>query len=121
MWYARFLVVVVGIALPFAMRIPGVLWHGLPWLTTYLDAVASFLLPFQLANAISWSAILLATFLFKQPRTIWFPALLGFALPAFTYSTVDLTSDSLASVAFVFAPILFRAIDRTRRDAWIGV
>jgi hypothetical protein len=101
----RVLIVTVGVLLPYAARIPGMIGKGLPWFTSYLGSGPGAVLFFAAFNAICWGSILAATFTYRDPRSAWFPAVLGFALPALAHVTLDLASDPQAAIALVFIPI----------------
>lgn len=78
---ARIGVVVIGILLPYLSRIPGVMTHGWPWLTSYFGDPGhqiQAILFFGAFNAIAWGSILLASLTYRSPYAICFPAVLGF-------------------------------------------
>ena len=102
---ARCLVVLVGILLPYAIRILGMPAHGASWFTSYLGDGIDALLFFGAFNAICWGSILLATLTYRHVRSVWFPALLGFAVPAYYHATLDLASSSTAAIGLIFIPI----------------
>jgi hypothetical protein len=101
----RILIVIVGILLPYLVRIPGMTVKGTDWLTSYFGDGIGAMLFFGAFNAVCWGSILLASFSYKTPSAIWFPAVFGFAFPAIANAFLDLSSDSMASVALVFIPI----------------
>lgn len=105
MWEVRIIVVIVGITLPYLMRFPGMLVHGSQWLTSFFDIGLYGVLVFQCFNATCWGTILLATFIYRDSRAVWFPVVLGFALPAFANATLDLASDAQAVIALFFVPV----------------
>lgn len=102
---ARWLVVLVGILLPYAIRILGIPAHGVGWFTSYMGNGIDALVFFGAFNAICWGSILLATLTYRHVRSVWFPALLGFAVPAYFHATLDLASSSTAAIALIFIPI----------------
>jgi hypothetical protein len=101
---ARWIIIIVGIFLPYIARIPGTFEHGDRWLTSYLDTgLAGFLL-IGLFNAIWWGAVLLAIRNFKSPKLALWPALLGAILPFCGHATLDLASDAQAGILLVIIP-----------------
>jgi hypothetical protein len=102
---ARIAVVVFGVLLPFAARIPGVAWKGTDWLTSYFGTGLAAILLISAFNGICWGSILLCTFTYRNARAVWFPAVLGFGLPAIAHGCLDLSSDAQAAVALVFIPV----------------
>ena len=108
MTVARLLVVIVGVTLPYVMRIPGMAVYGVRWFTSYFDkATLSDILFVGLFDAACWGSILLATFTYRHPRSVWILALFGFALPALGHATLDLLhGDGQAGMARVVFPIL---------------
>lgn len=102
---ARILVVLVGILLPYAARIPGTFTHGSGWLTSYWGFGPGAVLFLSAFNAICWASILAATFSYRSPRSVWFPPVLGFGLPTFAHANLDLNADAQAAIALVFIPI----------------
>jgi hypothetical protein len=101
---ARWLVVLVGILLPYAIRILGIPAHGVGWFTSYLGGIDALLF-FGAFNAICWVSILLSTYAYRHVRSIWFPALGGFGACAYLHSTLDLASSSTAAIGLIFIPI----------------
>lgn len=102
---ARLLIVIVGILLPYAARVPGIALKGAEWFTSYLpDTLAAFMF-FSAWNAVSWGSILAVTFAYRNPRSAWFPAVLGFASLIYGHATLDLSSDAQAAIGLIFIPI----------------
>jgi hypothetical protein len=93
---ARLLIVLVGVVLPFAARIPGMITQGVNWFTSYWTGWHSFLF-FGTFNSICWGSILLATLTYRDVRSVWFPALIGFAMPAYWHATLDIASSNFFS------------------------
>lgn len=102
---SRIAVVVVGIVLPYTARLPGVLTNGPDWLWSYLSGGVRGVVVFGGFNAICWGAILAASYTYRHPQAVWFPALLGFALPAFMHASLNLASDAQAAIALVLIPV----------------
>lgn len=100
---ARRWVVLIGVMLPFVVRIPGVATHGEQWLTSYLGCAAPLLL--SAFNAICWGSILLGSYLYRHAWAILFPALSGFGYLAWQHARLDLSADAQASLALIFIPI----------------
>ncbi|MGH8082681.1 MAG: hypothetical protein ACREP7_19045 [Lysobacter sp.] len=99
---ARWIVVFVGVLLPYAARLP----RGLDWLAQYTADKDLGALVFMAAfNAIAWGAIVAASFLYKRPSSVLAPALPGFAFLAFAHCSLDLASDAQAALGLVFIPI----------------
>lgn len=103
---ARALVVVVGVLLPYAARLPGLLTRGPDWLWSYFVSGVGATLFFGGLNAITWGSVLAASFSYRNPRAVWFPAVMGFSLPAYLHASVDLSSDPQAAIALVLIPLL---------------
>ena len=97
---ARRLVIVVGVLLPYVVRVP----RGAGWVAQYLNGLDSFLV-INGFNAIAWGAILLAGIFYRRPSTLLYPAVPGFGLLASTHFMLDRNSDALASLAWVFFPV----------------
>ena len=102
---ARLLIAGVGILLPYLARIPGVLFEGPEWFTSFLGSGPGALVFFGFFNAFCWASILLATSTYRHPDSAWFPVVFGFSMPAVAYSFLDLASSSTAAVALAFIPL----------------
>jgi hypothetical protein len=98
---ARWTVVIVGILLPYLVRVPRG-WH---LLSQYLDTSLAGALLLAGCNAIAWGAILLATLAYRHPVSVLAPALAGFGFLAYAHFGLDLASDAQAPIALVFIPI----------------
>lgn len=98
---ARWMVVLVGILLPYLARLP----HGLEWLQQYTGLGLAGWLFLGALNAIAWGAILLASLLYRRPLSLLVPAVLGFAFLAYAHHGLDLSADAQAGVALVFIPL----------------
>ena len=101
----RIVIVVIGILLPYLARLPGIPTHGAQWLVSYFGTGIGAVLFVGVFNAINWGAIAIATRSYDHPRSAWFPVVLGFALPVWAHSMLDLSSDAQAGIALVFIPI----------------
>jgi hypothetical protein len=97
----RIAIVVVGILLPYLVRIPG----GLSWLHQYTNVGIAGFLFFGAFNAIAWGAILACTFLYKQKLSAIAPVVFGFIPLAWVHSIYDLSSDAQAAIGLIFIPI----------------
>ncbi|KRB05108.1 hypothetical protein [Lysobacter sp. Root690] len=98
---ARLLVMLVGILLPYAARVP----RGIGWLQQYTDNGIGAWLFMGAFNAIAWGAIIAVSFLYKRPSSLWAPVLLGFGFLAFAHYSLDLAADAQAAIALVFIPL----------------
>lgn len=101
---ARWLIVLVGILLPYATRIVGIPAHGLSWFTSYVNTWQAVVF-FGSFNAICWVSILIATLPYRDVRSVWFPALLGFGSLAAGHAMIDLSADAQAAIGLIFIPI----------------
>lgn len=102
---SRIAIVVVGILLPYSARLPGVLTRGPDWLWSYLGNEFIAALFFGLFNAISWGAVLMATYSYCNPHAAWFPAVPAFVFLAANHAFLDLSSDPQAALGLLFIPI----------------
>lgn len=98
---ARVIVMLVGILLPYAARLP----RGIGWLGQYTDTGIGGGLFLSAFNAIAWGAIIAASLLYKRASSVWAPALLGFGFLAFAHYSLDLAADAQAALGLVFIPI----------------
>lgn len=98
---ARLIVVLIGIVLPYAARLP----RGTEWLEQYTDIGLGGWLLFAAFNAIAWGAILALSFMYRRPASLIAPCLLGFGYLAWAHSTLDLGADAQSAIALVFIPI----------------
>ena len=98
---ARFIVVLVGILLPYAARLP----RGIEWLRQYTDTSPGGWLFFAAFNAIAWGAILAISFMYRRPVSLVAPCILGFGFLAWAHATLDLRADAQSAIALVFIPI----------------
>ena len=101
---ARIWVIGVGVVLPYAARLPGLVEHGFLWLAAYLYPTSSLFL--QALNAISWGAMLLVSLSYRHPHAMWFPAVPGFGFLAWAHGTLDLAADAQAAIALLIFPFL---------------
>jgi hypothetical protein len=98
---ARFILVLVGVLLPYAARLP----YGVEWLRQYTDESLGGWLFFAAFNAIAWGAILAISFMYRRPASLVAPGLLGFGFLAWAHAALDLRADAQAALALVFIPI----------------
>jgi hypothetical protein len=98
---ARFIVVLVGVLLPYAARLP----RGIGWLWQYTDTTPGGWLFLTAFNAIAWGAILAISFVYRRPASLIAPCLLGFGFLAWAHAALDLRADAQAAIALVFIPI----------------
>lgn len=98
----RFIVAVIGIFLPWLVRLP----RGAAWVEQYTDVSLAGILFFSACNAIAWGSIIAISYLYRRPAPLLIPCLLGFGVLTWGHSTLDLASDAQAAVALVFIPIL---------------
>jgi hypothetical protein len=102
---ARLLIIVIGILLPYLMRIPGMIGRGTGWFTSYLGDSFGAIIFFGVFNAFCWGSIFISTFTYRHVRSVWFPVCFGFALPAVAHTFLDLSSSSMSAIALVFIPL----------------
>ena len=102
---ARIVICVVGIALPYAARIPGAIAYGPDWFNSYLPSSWSAFLLIGKFNAICWGSVLLATLTYRNALSVLFPAAFGFAFAFWGNAMLDLASDAQAAIAIIFIPI----------------
>ena len=98
----RITVAVVGILLPYLVRIPG----GAAWVERYTDVGVRGFLLFGAFNAIAWGSIVALSFLFRRPGPLLIPCVLGFGFLAWAHNEVDLASDAQAGLALLVIPIV---------------
>ena len=98
---ARFMLVVVGIFLPYLARLP----RGSEWLEQYTDAGLRGWLLLGALNAIAWGAILAVSFKYERPASLVAPCLLGFSYLAWAHGTLDLSTNANAPIALVIIPV----------------
>ncbi|AZR21090.1 hypothetical protein [Xanthomonas vasicola] len=98
---ARFLLVLTGVVLPYAARLP----FGLEWLQQYTDTGAGGWLLLVGFNAIALGALLGISFLYRRPIALLVPCLIGFGALAWAHATLDLRADAQSALALIFIPI----------------
>ncbi|MEO0514643.1 MAG: hypothetical protein AAF086_05035 [Planctomycetota bacterium] len=107
MFFARVVVVLFGIMMPYLARLPGIPEHGVDWLVSYFGEPVVFgVLFFGVFNMLCWGSILGATFLFRSASTVWFPAVAGFGFCFWCHSQLDLASDAQAGIGIVVFPVV---------------
>lgn len=99
----RLWVVLVGVLLPYAARLP----RGMDWALQYFPAQGTLQAVLLMAgfNAIAWSAMLLLGQFYRHPVSWLFPAVPGFAYLAVGHYGLDLTSNPNASISLVILPM----------------
>ena len=97
----RIIVAIVGILLPYLVRIP----RGGAWVQQYTDGGLGEFLLIGAFNAIAWGSIVALSFLFRKPTPLLIPCVLGFTFLAWAHYTLDLASSAQASIALIFIPI----------------
>lgn len=98
---ARMMIVLVGVFLPYIVRIP----RGADFTAQYLELDKdghAFIFAF---NAIAWGSLLAISFLYRHPASLLAPCGLGFSYLAWAHFMNDLAAEALASIAFIFIPI----------------
>lgn len=103
--WARGIVVLVGILLPYFARLPGLPFRGAAWLTDYLgDGPASFLF-FNGVNVCVWGTILIGSLALRSLPAIALFATIGLAYPFYQHMRLDLRADAQAAIGLMFIPI----------------
>jgi hypothetical protein len=102
---ARIAVALIGIALPYLARLPGIFSRGPDWLTSYFGSGPGAFVFFGAFNAINWGAIVLGTLAFRSVPAVFVATIVGFALPIYAHATLDLASDAQAAIGLIFIPI----------------
>ena len=100
----RTLILLIGIFLPYCARLVAALFMGPSWFADYLDAGLLGFVVIGAFNTINWGAVILTTLSFRHPRSSWFPAVFGFALPLVGHASLDLGADAQAAVALAVLP-----------------
>ncbi len=98
---ARMMIVLVGVFLPYVVRIP----RGADFMAQYTDLDKDGHAWIFAFNAIAWGSLLAISFLYRHPASLLAPCGMGFFYLAWAHSTNDLAADALAGVAFIFIPI----------------
>lgn len=100
------IVALLGIAMPYLARLPGIAEHGWWWLSSYFgdNLFAPFF--FGAFNAVCWVPVIVGSRLYKLPSSIWYPAVGALASSAVMHATVDLSADAQAALALVVIPFL---------------
>jgi hypothetical protein len=97
---ARAAVVVVGVLLPYLARLP----RGWDWVQQYQSAGLPAQLFLGAFNAVAWGAVLAATWLYRRPATVLFPAVPCFGMLGWAHHGLDLRADAQMGIALVFLP-----------------
>jgi hypothetical protein len=98
---ARLAVVVIGVLLPYAARLP----RGAEWLQQYTDTGWGGFLLISGFNAIVWVIILLMSLLYRRPLSLLAPTLPAFAFLFWAHSGLNLAADAQSGIALIFIPI----------------
>ena len=98
---ARIIVALVGVFLPYAVRLP----RGIAWLEQYIDVSIGGYLFFGAFNAIAWGAIIGLSFLYERAESVIAPSIFGFGFLAWAHSSLDLAADAQSAIALVLIPI----------------
>lgn len=96
----RFLIAIVGVLLPYVVRIP----HGWAWVEQYTGAGLGGAVFIEALNAIAWGALIALSFVIRRPALLLIPCALGFGYLAWAHATLDLAADAQAAIALVFIP-----------------
>lgn len=97
----RIAVAVIGILLPYLVRIP----RGAAWLEQYTDTGLRGFLFIGAFNAMAWGSIIALSFLFRRPALLLFPCVTGFTFLGWAHYTLDLAADAQAAIALSIIPI----------------
>lgn len=98
---ARWIIFLVGVLLPYVVRLP----RGLAWLGQYTEGGLAAWAFLQASNAVAWGAILALSFVYRRPISLLPAAILGFGFLAYAHHTLDLSADPQAAIALVFIPL----------------
>lgn len=98
---ARLLLVLIGVVLPYAARLPG----GIDWLRQYTDTGLAGWLFLGGFNAIAWGTLLAISLFYRRPVALLVPCLLGFGTLAWAHATLNLRADAQSSLGLIFIPI----------------
>jgi|SRR5688572_2201559 len=107
---SRWVVAILGILLPYLARIPGTVTRGPEWLGSFFGGqglvnailVVLFLGAF---NGLVWGSVVLFSFLYRHPLSLWISAVISFPFPLYAYARIDLASDAQAGIGLIFIPI----------------
>ncbi|WP_163784042.1 hypothetical protein [Myxococcus vastator] len=98
---ARILIVVIGLLLPYAARLP----RGLDWVQQYAGGGLGASLFLGVFNALAWGALLAVSFFYQRPVSLLAPALAGFGFLAWAHGSLSLAADAQSAIALVFIPL----------------
>lgn len=98
---ARFLIVVVGVLLPYLVRLPG----GRVWVDQYDPYAWEPSLFISGCNALVWGSLLLVSLAYRYPVSLALPVLAGFGFVGYGHAVLDLSGDAQAAVALVTIPV----------------
>lgn len=97
----RIIVALLGIFLPYLVRIP----RGMAWVEQYTDTSILGFVFFGAFNAIAWGSLIAFSFLFRRPAPFLIPCTTGFAFLGWAHYGLDLGADAQAALAVIFIPI----------------
>lgn len=97
---ARLGIAVVGVLLPYVVRIP----FGAAWVRQYTDAGLGGFLFLEALNAFAWGSLIALSFVIRRPAPLLVPCVLGFGFLAWAHATLDLAADAQAAIALVLIP-----------------
>ena len=98
---ARLLIVVVGVLLPYLVRLP----RGWAWVDQYQPFAWQASLLVSGCNAIVWIALLLVSLAYRYPVSLWLPVMAGFGFAGYWHAVTDLSADAQAAIALVLIPV----------------
>lgn len=98
---SRLAIVIVGVLLPYAARLPG----GAAWVRQYTEAGIGGFVFIQAFNALAWGSLLALSFRIRRPAWLLLPCLAGFGFLAWAHCRLDLAADAQAAIAVVFFPV----------------
>lgn len=98
---ARVGLVVIGLVLPYAARLP----RGVDWLRQYTDAGLGGCLFLSGFNAIALAALLAVSFCYRRPVSLLAPCIMGLGFLAWAHASLDLRADAQSAIALAFIPL----------------
>lgn len=98
---ARIAIAIVGMFLPYVVRIFG----GIAWFNQFADGGLFALLFFGAFNAIAWGSLIAISYWYRRPVSLLLPCAFGFSFLAWAYYSLDLAADAQAAIALAFIPI----------------
>ncbi len=100
---ARYAVIVSGIVLP---TLVGLISMGLGGMdgTGSMGTMLSLVLIGTVANSVCWGGVLLATLAYRNPKSVFFPAVAGIVPLAVVYAGLGGESDPLLVIGLIIVP-----------------